>query len=265
MGHRLEGQKWSGDFDPYSQWDLVDNENMQMCEPGTYMQCVCTNRIKRFHKVKHIESGMCIAVGTTCIKKYFGSDMYEKAHQQELDFDKPTCAGPGCTAKLDRRTTLGKAGVCSNSCFDAFERSQWPLCTVCHQQPVNPAHNIAGTCSNKCLAAIWQPCRDCSTLIRPHPYKVRCLGCYQEFQEVSHRRHTQRVRSDDNIHSVKRAKKSCIDCGSALPPDNEHWKIRCLACFRTHQPTPRPAGGAAGSKRCFRCKQLGHFSRNCPH
>ena len=259
MGHRMQGQNWSEGFEPYDQWDLLDDRNVEVCERGTHMQCVCTNHIRRFHKVMHKQTGMCIAVGTTCIQRYFGETMATKAHQQVRNSGKSSCLGPGCTAKLDLRTTYGKAGVCSEACLRSHARTQWPLCTVC-RQPADPEDSTAGTCSEACLATIWRRCRDCPELIPPQPaWKYRCVSCWCYHKEQAAADSSGSGSSGEGSPAAKRAKRACKGCSQALPPGPD-WLVRCHSCH------VRFKSEGDGLKRtdCFRCKQPGHWSRDCP-
>jgi hypothetical protein len=140
-------------FMPETQW--VHEDFVQLPE-GDCIWCICSQAINSYHIVQNVESGVRFKVGTACIKRYSTETLHQAARTALALHRRASCQAEGCTAKIDRRTKLGRRGVCSHSCAILLEQ------------------------------ATWRSCAGCADKLDPADYpdwKTHCVGCYCDLPE----------------------------------------------------------------------------------
>ncbi len=92
-------------FMPETQW--VHEDFVQLPE-GDCIWCICSQAINSYHIVQNVESGVRFKVGTACIKRYSTETLQNAARTALALHRRASCQAEGCTAKIDRRTKLGR-------------------------------------------------------------------------------------------------------------------------------------------------------------
>ena len=179
MGRRLNADCRPAPFDPPEQWDVLAFKKGAENE----LQCLCTQHIQNYHIIHHVPSGVIFAVGAVCVNRYFPAEVSAVARHMKNEYNKAACAVPACPNKIDKRTTAGKQGFCSEACV----RSDWRRCDGC-STPLDPAshaptHRRCRSCYARQRAqAEPRACDRCHRVVALERWQSKCLTCYRATQ-----------------------------------------------------------------------------------
>jgi hypothetical protein len=173
-------------FMPDTQWS---HEDFVQLPESDCIWCICSQVIGSYHVVRHVESGIRFKVGTTCIERYSAARLKSAARSALALHRRACCQAQGCTTKIDRRTKLGRRGVCS------------PLC---ERQLV------------ACEQETWRRCAGCADTLNPADYpawKTHCIGCYRDLPELA------------NLRVPFREKDDAKALGARWAPQSKVWVV----------------------------------------
>lgn len=101
-----------------SMWEYVKEIGyMSYIKYNEDQACMCSQpNCREMFFLRHISTGVIVRLGSQCIITYSPEER-EKLEKIKRESIKENCKRVGCINKLDKRTKVGKAGLCSDNCL----------------------------------------------------------------------------------------------------------------------------------------------------